>query len=88
MGNIQNTKWYFTEWMDHLSFAQHTVTKLTGWQKNKTNRLFHGTQPFTSNDIADLSRIFQIRPYELLLPPPVAIKIRDITYPLLSPEQK
>ncbi len=86
--NTQKIKWYFVEWMDYFSFGQHQVNKLTGWQKNKTNRLFHGKQPFNSDDIADLSRVFQIQPYELLLHPKIAISLRDTIYPMINSEKK
>lgn len=70
--------WYLHAWFDALGKIQndlHTELKIP---KNSMNRLWHGEQRYRKDHINLISDWLHIQPYELLMHPKDAFRIRRL----------
>jgi len=54
----------------------HLVTVL-GWHKTTAHRVWHGRQPYRRDMVNQVASWLGIEPYELLMPPKVAERLRE-----------
>lgn len=71
--------WYLREWMEQADPPKKQVSleKELGWSRGKANAVWHGQQ-YTQDLIEDVAPWLNIRPFELLLHPEVAMAIRRV----------
>lgn len=68
--------WYLREWFATVGLKQHDLVKRLDYQPNAAFRLWHGLQPARADHIADIAGLLQIEPWELLMHPEEAMKLR------------
>jgi hypothetical protein len=68
--------WYLREWMRHLKKRQVDLSDALGWTPNRTHLLYHGVQPYSRDDVTAVARCLGIRPFELLMRPEDALRLR------------
>lgn len=69
--------WYAREWMIQGGKIQADLMKDLGWSKGKMNAVWHGQQ-YTQDLIDELAPWLNVRPYELLMPPELAMAFRNL----------
>jgi len=73
--------WYLKEWMDACGLsgrgAQAKMMELTGWSKATMSQLYNGTQDYSPKVVNDAARALNVEPYELLMQPSRAMRIRQ-----------
>lgn len=76
--------WYLREWMEQSSppkiqadLCRNEGQGGLGWSKAKAHDVWHGQQ-YTQALMDELAPWLNIRPFELLLPPEVAMAIRRV----------
>lgn len=77
-GDFKHT-WYLREWMEQADppRIQADLQKQLGWSKAKAHAVWHGQQ-YTQALMDEVAPWLKVRPFELLLPPEVAIAIRRV----------
>lgn len=70
--------WYLAEWAKMYGKKQADAQRQLGWSKASASTLFRGKQRYTQDLVDEASEWLKIRPYELLLPPEVAMAIRQL----------
>lgn len=70
--------WHLQEWARSLGKKQNSLVTELGWEKNAAHRIWHGKQPYRRDIVNELSAWLQIRPYELLMPPDQAHRLRSL----------
>ena len=68
--------WYLREWMDHFGKKQADLVKDLGWLKGAANKWYHGAHGYRREVVNELSAWLGIQPYEMLMPPALALSIR------------
>jgi hypothetical protein len=70
--------WYLPEWIEaqRIEFPHAWLKKETGWSAGKVSNVLTGLKRYDKDIVNIVSRALQIRPYELLMPPPLAYAIR------------
>jgi len=59
-----------------LGRTQADAVRELGWNKSTASHLFNGKQRYTQDFVDEVSTWLNIRPYELLMPPDLAMAIR------------
>jgi hypothetical protein len=77
-GDFKHT-WYLREWMEQSDppKRQADLQKQLGWSKAKAHDVWHGQQ-YTQALIDEIAPWLNVRSFELLLPPDVAMAIRRV----------
>lgn len=70
--------WYLRDWMAHLGKKQADMVKDLGWLKGSANKWFHGAHDYRREVVNELAQWLGIEPYELLMPPQLALSIRSM----------
>lgn len=69
--------WYLREWMAARGVAkQSEMMELTGWSKATMSQLYNGKQDYSPKIIADAARALHCEPFELLMAPDRAMRMR------------
>lgn len=76
--------WYLQEWMRHRGKRQADLVKELGWAKGRANKFFHGQHPYRRDIVNELSTWLEIEPFELLMDPERANRIRRLTAAVLE----
>lgn len=70
--------WYLQEWAKLADKRQADLVNDLGWLKNHAHRIWHGKQPYRRDIVNAIALWLRIEPYELLMPPQDALKIRQL----------
>lgn len=70
--------WFLHEWFATAGLKQHDLVTKLDYGKNTASRLWHGLQPFRRDHVQDISALLNIKPYELLMHPEEAFKLRRL----------
>lgn len=76
--------WYLQEWMRHRGKRQADLVKELGWAKGRANKFYHGQHPYRRDIVNELSTWLEIEPFELLMDPERANRIRRLTAAVLE----
>lgn len=72
--------WYLQEWARSLGKKQNSLVTELGWEKNAAHRIWHGKQPYRRDIVNEIAAWLQVRPYELLMPPEQAHRLRSLEH--------
>ncbi len=64
--------------MRYRGKRQADLVKDLGWAKGRANKFFHGIHPYRRDIVNELSSWLEIAPFELLMPPDEAIRLRRL----------
>lgn len=70
--------WYLQDWAKLADKRQADLVNDLGWLKNHAHRIWHGKQPYRRDIVNAVADWLNIEPYELLMPPQEAMKIRQL----------
>ena len=70
--------WYLAEWAAALGRTQSDAVRELGWNKSSASHLWNGKQRYSQDYVDEVSIWLNIRPYELLMPPDLAMAIRRL----------
>lgn len=70
--------WYLKEWLATLGKKQADLVRDLDWNKAKVSLTASGKQPYTRDDINEISIYLAIKPYELLMHPEEAMRLRRV----------
>lgn len=70
--------WYLNEWLRTLGKRQADVARDLEWNKAKVSLTASGKQPYTRDDVNEMAAYLLIRPYELLMHPDDAMRLRRL----------
>ena len=71
--------WHLQAWMQYRGKRQADLVKELGWAKGRANKFFHSQHPYRREVVNELARWLDIEPWELLMEPARALKIRRLT---------
>ncbi len=57
---------------------QADLVKELGWAKGRANKFYHGFHPYRREIVNELARWLEIEPYELLMEPDEAMRLRRL----------
>lgn len=69
---------YLTEWLRASKKKQADVVRDLEWNKAKVSLIASGKQQYMRDDVNELARYLNARPYELLMPPDEAMALRQL----------
>lgn len=72
------TTWYIQEWMKAHHKVQADLVKDLEWPKGKANKVWHGQQRYNEDLVNEIASWLNVRPYELLMSPEDAMRLRAI----------
>lgn len=70
--------WYLQEWFATQQRIQRDLITKLDWLPAKANKVWHGVQIAKLDEVAEIADLLQIAPWELLMPPEEAMKLRRI----------
>ena len=70
--------WYLQEWFATQGRIQRDLITKLDWLPAKANKVWHGVQIAKLDEVADIADLLQIAPWELLMPPEEAMKLRRL----------
>lgn len=70
--------WYLKEWLKASEKRQTDIVKDLDWNKAKVSLMARGLQPYTRDEVNEISAYLNIRPHELLMHPDEAYAIRRL----------
>lgn len=70
--------WHLQDWMRLAGKRQADLVKELGWAKGRANKFFHGQHPYRREIVNELAGWLQIAPYELLMDPEEALRLRRL----------
>lgn len=70
--------WYLQDWAKLADKRQADLVNDLGWLKNHAHRIWHGKQPYRRDIVNAVAKWLNIEPYELLMAPQDALKIRQL----------
>lgn len=70
--------WYLKEWLAVLGKKQADIVRDLDWNKAKVSLTASGKQPYSREDINELATYLSIQPYELLMHPEDAMRLRRL----------
>ena len=70
--------WFLREWMERLGKRQAEIINELGWERGRTSKVFNGRQPYSRRDVVQLSEWLKIEPFELLMAPTDALRMRHL----------
>lgn len=71
-------RWFLAEWASHFGKRQADAQRDLGWSKASASELWNGHQRYTQNLVDEASEWLGIRPYELLMSPFEALRLRRV----------
>lgn len=85
-GNMaaEQNDWYFKDWLDTLRVRQARVVEMTGWSKGKVSKLVNGGADYDRRSLNGAAQALNLQPYELLMHPEDAMRIRRLRETALS----
>lgn len=70
--------WYIQEWFAVVGLKQFDLVTKLDYQRNTAFKLWHGLQEYRRHHVEDVAALLNIRPYELLMPPEEAMRLRRL----------
>jgi len=70
--------WYLKEWLRSLGKKQADLVRDLDMNKAKVSLTAAGKQPYTRDDVNEIAYYLNLRPYELLMHPDDAMRLRRI----------
>jgi hypothetical protein len=70
--------WHLQSWMGVRKKRQADLVKELGWAKGRANKFFHGQHPYRREIVNELAAWLEIEPWELLMEPERAEKIKRL----------
>ena len=78
MSDWKTTGWYLNEWLSARGVRQIDIVRETGWSKQHVSHLCNGRIKYTQNVVEHLAKVFGVQPYELLMHPNLAKRLRNL----------
>jgi len=75
---VTGPDWFLPEWMRTLRITQAALMRETGWSKATTNDIYHGKTNYYRQIVNEAARALKIEPWELLMPPDLAMQLRRL----------
>lgn len=76
--------WYLPQWLKALKASQADLLEPTGWSKAKMSKLVNGVKRYDRDVVNTLAKALHIMPYELLMHPEDAMRLRRLRDTALS----
>lgn len=70
--------WRLQAWMAFRAKRQADMVRDLGWSRRKASEVYNGDQQYKRDLVNELAAWLQLEPYELLLSPEEAIRLRQI----------
>lgn len=70
--------WYLQEWFATQGRIQRDLITKLDWLPAKANKVWHGVQIAKLDEVAEISDLLNIAPWELLMPPEDAMRLRRL----------
>ena len=86
MSSAHELGWYLNEWLDHLDISQADIVRGIGWDKQKISNLCTGRTSYSRKTVDSLAQYMGLHPYELLVSPQYAIRLRCIIISIILHE--
>jgi transcriptional regulator with XRE-family HTH domain len=78
MAQAYDHDWYLADWMAATDVSQAQLVRATGFPKSKISMLVNGHRKYHREDLNDLARAMNILPFELLMHPEDAMRMRRL----------
>ena len=78
MTDSDQPDWYFQDWMRFFDKRQASLVNELGWERSKASDVWHGSRPYRRSVVNEVSVWLGLEPYELLMPPDEAMKLREL----------
>jgi hypothetical protein len=75
--------WFAAQWLKATGKKQADIVHDLDWNKAKISLMVRGLQPYTRDEVNELSEYLNIRPYELLMHPEDAMALRRLRADML-----
>lgn len=75
---VPNFDWYLKEWLAVLDKKQADIVRDLDWNKARVSLMISGKQQYTRDAVNELSNYLHIRPFELLMHPDEAMRLRRL----------
>lgn len=76
--------WYLAQWLGTLKARQTHIIERTGYPKSKVSKLVNCSQPYDRDVVNDIARALNIEPFELLMHPEDAMRMRRLRETAIS----
>lgn len=70
--------WYLRDWAEVLGRRKAELVSELGWHKTSAHRLWHSRQPYRRQEVNQVAAWLGIEPYEVLMPPKLAMELRSL----------
>jgi hypothetical protein len=70
--------WYLRQWLRFYGKKQADVVADLDWNKARVSLMASGKQPYTRDAVNELADYLNLRPYELLMHPDEAMRMRRL----------
>ena len=70
--------WYLREWLKSLGKRQADISRDLEWNKARVSPMVRGEQQYTRDAVNEVSAYLNLRPYELLMHPDEAMRLRRL----------
>lgn len=70
--------WYLKQWLKTVGKRQADIVRDLDWNKARVSLTASGKQPYTRDDINQIADYLNVRPYELLMHPDDAMRMRQL----------
>lgn len=70
--------WFLREWMDTLHVRQADMVERAGWSKTTASLLYNCQQDYNPELVRSAADALNVEPWELLMPPELAMQIRRL----------
>lgn len=70
--------WFLREWMETLGKIQRDLVTGLGLSQSTAFKLWHGFQAPSAEHIIDVANFLNVTPFELLMPPEEAMRVRRL----------
>ncbi|MBY8333151.1 hypothetical protein [Qipengyuania pacifica] len=75
--------WYLKQWLRSLNKKQADIVRDLDWNKARVSLTASGKQAYTRDDINEIAEYLNLRPYELLMHPDDAMRLRQLRAEML-----
>lgn len=76
--------WHITEWLTYAQKRQADLVNDLGWSRRKASDVCNGVQPYKRDIVNEVAVWLGVEPYELLMSPDDAIRLRHIRQAMLA----
>gem|GEM_PF-1003194 len=76
--------WHITEWLTYAQKRQADLVNDLGWSRRKASDVCNGVQPYKRDIVNEVAVWLGVEPYELLMSPDEAIRLRHIRQAMLA----